>query len=244
MSQMEMVQGYVARQPRLAWRRWLLRGLIRSVGFGLVWQMDIRGRENIPDSGPVILIINHISFIDPVLCMGAVINRYVIPMSKAENMRNPATAPFLWWWGAYVINRGEIDRRALTSSIELLRSGQMILVAPEGTRQTDGLTRPKDGMTYIATRANAVIVPAALADAEDWLDRLKSLRRTHIKLHFGRPFRFKTGGRERIPREEMALMTDEAMYQLALALDNEKDRGVYRDLSKATTNYLEFVEPR
>lgn len=239
----ETIQEYVARQPRIAWRRWLLRGLIRSLGFGVVWKMDISGVENIPLTGPAILMMNHISFIDPVLCMGAVTSRYVVPMSKAENARNPAVAPFIWWWGAYVINRNIVDRHALTTSIELLRSGQLILIAPEGTRQKHGLNRPKEGLTYIATRSDAVIIPTALANAEDWFDRLKRFKRAHIRLNFGRPFRFKTGGRRRIPREELAAMTDEAMYQLALALETDEQRGVYRDVSQATTRYLEFIDP-
>lgn len=244
MSSSISVQEYVALQPKLAWRRKLMRGiLIRGLGFGVLWDVKITGTENIPDTGPGILMMNHISLLDPVLCMGAVMNRFVVPMTKVENMRNPILAPLINWWGAYSINRGEVDRRALTNSIELLKSGQLILMAPEGTRQRDGLAKPKDGLAYLATKADAVIIPAAISGAIGWQQKMQRLQRPHIQLNFGRPFRFKTDGGARVPREALAQMGEEAMYQLALTLKDESMRGVYSDIGKATTDYLDFITP-
>lgn len=241
MSTAASVQQYVEMQPRLVWRRRLLRSLIRTVLFRVICRVTVTGTENIPDSGRSILMMNHISLLDPILCMGAVTHRFVIPMTKIENVRNPVIAPFVWWWGSYSINRGEVDRKALTNSIELLKSGQLILIAPEGTRQVGGLAQPKDGLAYIATKADAVIIPTAIMGARDWLKDLKRLHRPKIHVNFGRPFRFKTDGRTRIPREELGAMTDEAMYQLALAVTDEHMRGIYSDLSKSKTDHLVFV---
>lgn len=243
MSLSESVQAYVERQPSLAWRRSLMRGFIRFLGFRILWKVTVTGEENIPDSGPAILMMNHISLLDPVLCMGAVMNRFVIPMSKIENMRNPLLSPFIRFWGAYAISRGEVDRRALTNSIELLKSGQLILIAPEGTRQPGGLARPKEGMAYIATKANAVIVPAAISGAKGWQSNLKRLKRTHINVNFGPPFRFNPPENTRAAREALPAMMEEAMYQLALAVTDPDGRGVYADTSQATTQYLSFLTP-
>jgi 1-acyl-sn-glycerol-3-phosphate acyltransferase len=234
------VQQFIEMQPRIAWRRHILRGLIRTVGFHLV-HLTVTGTENIPDTGPAILMMNHISALDPGLCMGAVTNRFVIPMTKIENTHNPLGAFMVWWWGSYTVNRGEIDRKALTNSIELCKSGQLILIAPEGTRQKNGLTHPKDGMVYVATKADAVIIPAAISGAMGWQEKWKNLQRPHINVNFGRAFKFKTQGRTRVPRDELAAMTDEAMYQLALAVTDETMRGVYSDVSKATARYIEFI---
>jgi 1-acyl-sn-glycerol-3-phosphate acyltransferase len=235
------VQEYIAMQPRLAWRRRLLRGLIRFLA-RLLTRTEFRGVDNIPDSGGTILMMNHISLLDPILCMGAVERRFVVPMTKIENVRNPLLAPFIRMWGAYSVHRGEIDRAALTNSIELIRSGQLILIAPEGTRQRYGLSRPKEGMTYVATKADAIIVPAAISGALHWQREFFTLQRPRIIVNFGRPFKFKTQGRARIPREELAAMTDEAMYQLANAVVDDTMRGVYSDLNKATTEHIEFVK--
>jgi 1-acyl-sn-glycerol-3-phosphate acyltransferase len=241
MSASISVQEFVAMQPKLAWRRKLVRNVIRGIGFGIVWDVTVTGTEHIPASGPAILMMNHISLLDPILCMGAVTHRFVIPMTKIENLRNPIFGPFVRLWGSYSVNRGEFDRMALVNSIELVKSGQLILVAPEGTRHIEGLSRPKDGLAYIATKSDAVIIPSAISGAVGWMDKMKRLQRPRIHVNFGRAFKFKTDGRNRVPREELSEMMDEAMYQLAMAVTDDTRRGVYSDLSKATTTHLEFL---
>lgn len=241
MSASASVQQYVARQPRLAWRRHIMRWLIRQLPFRMI-RLTVSGLENIPPSGPTILMINHISALDPGLCMGAVTHRFVIPMTKVENTYHLVGRLAVWWWGSYTVTRGEPDRKALLNSIELLKSGQLILIAPEGTRQQGGLAQPKDGLAYIATKADAVIVPTGISGAVGWKEKWKRLRRPNIQLNFGRAFKFNTDGQQRIPREVLAAMTEEAMYQLALAIVDPNLRGIYSDISKATARYLTFIE--
>lgn len=235
------VQQYAANQERYALRRKLMRGLIRSVGFNLFAKVTCSGEENIPAQSPTILMMNHISALDPVICMGAVTSRFVVPMTKIENVQNPILGVMVRWWGAYSINRGEVDRKALQNSIELLKSGQMILIAPEGHRHPEGMAEAKDGMTYIATKADAIILPTALSGGQNFKSSWKRLRRVQVHVNFGRTFRFKTNGRTRIPREELAQMTRESMYQLAIAQQDPALRGVYSDLDQATTETIEFL---
>lgn len=235
------VEEYVARQPSRAWRRKLMKRILKPIGFGLLWDMHITGIENIPPTGGTILMMNHIAAIDPVLCIGAVDHRFVIPMSKLENVQHPVKGFFLRWWDVYTIDRATVDRRALVQSVELLKNGQLILIAPEGTRHPEGLAEGKDGLAYVATKADAVVVPTALSYGQGWYDSFKRFRRHTISLNFGRPFRFNTAGRTRIPREELAQMTRESMYQLALAVQDESARGAYSDIQNATTDTLSFL---
>ncbi len=235
------VQEFVAAQPKFAWRRRILRRLIRIV-FPIIFKLEITGLENVPAEGSSLLMMNHITLLDPVLCMGAITSRFVIPMTKIENLENPLIAPFVRMWGSFSITRGEVDRKALMNSIELLKSGQLILIAPQGHRHPEGLSQPLDGFAYIATKADAVIIPAAISGAVGWVENLTHLKRTRIQVKFGRPFKFKTEGK-RVPREALTAMMDEAMYQLSMAVQDETRRGVYSDLSKASTQYLEFVQP-
>lgn len=235
------VQEYIAMQPRLTRRRKAMYAFFKWLAFSVLWKVRVTGAEQVPPDGPAMVIINHVSTIDPVLAIGAVTNRFVVPMSKVENMDHWLFRWFITNWGAFVVKRGEVDRKALQNSIELLKSGQLILLAPEGTRHPNGLTEAKDGMAYIATKANAVIIPMGLShEATTWLTKLKRLQQPHIRINIGRPFRFKVSG-DRVPREQLTAMTHEAMYQLAAALPDEHMRGVYSDLSKATTQYIEFV---
>ena len=235
-----LIKDYVARQPKVAWRRHLMKGLLKPIGFGLLWNMQITGYENIPQDGGTIIMMNHISAIDPILCIGAVDHRFVVPMSKVENADHPVKRFFMRWWDVYTVERDTVDRKALTQSVELLKNGQLILIAPEGTRHPAGLAPAHDGLTYIATKSNAIIVPSALSYAQGWYDSLKRYKRHTISLNFGRPFRLKTNGRSRVPRDELAQMTRESMYQLAIAVKDENARGVYSDIENATTETLDF----
>ena len=229
MSTSMTVEQYIAKQPDYDKRRRWLRPLLQRI-VHIIAKVEATGMENVPDNGNCMLMMNHISLLDPIVCTTEIQNRYVISMSKAENADNPIFKWFIDLWGGYFINRGEIDRKALTNTIELIKSGQLVLMAPEGTRHPEGLAPAKDGMAYVAAKADAIIIPATIAGAQDWLKRLKRLRRGYARVNFGRPFRFKTGGRKRIPRDELALMMQEAMYQLALAIPEEFEefRGAYR----------------
>ena len=146
-------------------------------------------------------------------------------------------------WGHYPIHRGEYDRKALMQTIALLQSEQLVLMAPEGTRHAGGLQPGKDGLAYIATKADAVIVPAAICGAEDWRQRLKRFRRAYAKVVFGAPFRFRRGKGKRIPRAVLSAMITEAMYRLALTIPDEYSylRGYYSDVENSSSEHLEFV---
>lgn len=235
----QYAQAYVARQSSLAWRRRALRFALRTLMY-TIGNTRVHGVENVPHEGAAILMMNHITALDPGVVIGAVTHRIVIPMTKAEAAKDWFMGPFVWWYGAFTVNRGEVDRRALAVSMALLRSGEVVLIAPEGTRTPSGLIEPKEGLVYVATKTNALIVPVAVSDAVDWKARLKRLRRANVTITFGKPFRFKTDGRTRIPREEMAQMTRESMYQLALTLPDPALRGAYSDVENATTETLVF----
>jgi len=137
------------------------------------------------------------------------------------------------------VRRGEVDRQAIRRSLEVLANGQALLMAPEGTRSGDGrLQKGHDGMTFIALRANAPILPMAIVGGEHFWANVSRLRRTSIKVVIGQVFRF-SSGQERFGRTVMGKMTEEGMYQLASLLPPER-RGVYSDLDLATEEYLTF----
>ncbi|MCU0482318.1 MAG: 1-acyl-sn-glycerol-3-phosphate acyltransferase [Anaerolineae bacterium] len=235
------IEEYIARQPAYTWRRFLLRAIIRTVGYTFLAKVSSTGKHHIPKQGGCILMMSHISAIDPVVCMGEITNRYVIPMTKIENTQSPILRFFVWWWGSYTINRETVDRRALETSIALLKAGNMILVAPEGTRHPEGMGEAKDGLAFIATKSDAIILPAAISDTNTFRTRWKNRNRALAQVSFGKPFKFKTDGRSHIPREELRLMTQEAMYQLAMIQPRPELRGIFSDINRATTTTLQFL---
>jgi len=200
--------------------------------------MEVKGLEHIPSEGAVILAISHTNFLDPVLMM-AVCLRPLEAVSKLENLRLLFFGPLIWLYGVISIRRGEVDREALSAAIELLRRGEVLLIAPEGTRSGVGrLQKGRGGLAYIAARAGALIVPVGIIGVEGFWRNLVRLRRTPVQMALGQPFRFAARGRQ-LDRRALAQMTDEAMYQLAATLPPER-RGRYADLEAATEEWLEF----
>ena len=236
------VDEFITQQAEYDRKRRILYPFIRAL-VPTFCKIDVKGLENVPRQGPASLMINHVSYLDPIAVTWSIPFRYVISLSKAENFRIPVISWFLKQWGNYPIHRGDYDRKALMQTIALMQSGQLVLMAPEGTRHPDGLLPAKDGLAYVATKADAVIVPTAICGANDWEQRLKSFRRACVHLVFGKPFRFRTDSRKRIPRDQLSLMSTEAMYQLAQTIpdDYARLRGFYSDIENASMNHIEFV---
>lgn len=225
---------------RLEPRRRVLRFFIRNIGFTMLAKVDsVEGVENVPARGPAILIINHINFIDPFAVINA-LPRNIVPMAKVEVYNYPIVGIFPRIYGVIPVQREEFDRRAIQGAMEVLRAGEIILVAPEAHRGPQ-LREGKEGVAYLATRANVPVVPVAIDGTIGFptLFFLPRWREPGAVVKFGRPFRYKTFG-QRAGREILRQMTDEAMYILASMLPEHR-RGVYADLSQATHETFEWV---
>ena len=221
---------------RLEGIRWFLRRLIKGIGFRFLVKLDgVEGVENFPMEGAAIVMINHIAFVDPVLVL-ACLPRNVVPLAKIEVYRVPIWGIFPRLWEVIVVRRGEVDRAALAKSLKVLEAGEVLLMAPEGTRNPT-LHQGKEGIAYLGWRTGATIVPVAVEGTRGFptLD-LRRWRQPGARVRIGRPFKFKAYD-SRPDRIQMRKMTDEAMYVLA-GMIPEAMRGVYSDLSLATMETL------
>jgi 1-acyl-sn-glycerol-3-phosphate acyltransferase len=220
--------------------RRVLRFLLRYVGFTLLAKVNrVEGQENIPESGPGILMINHIAFIDPIVVLH-VMKRDIVPMAKIEVYDYPVIGIFPHLWGVIPVRREEVDRRAIQQSLEVLRAGELVLVAPEGTRGP-ALKQGKEGIAYLASRSGTPIIPVAI-DGTIGFPALRftgAWRQPGACVRFGRPFRFRPEY-QRAGRDQLRLMTDEAMYVLSALLPLNR-RGYYSDLSSASQETIELV---
>jgi 1-acyl-sn-glycerol-3-phosphate acyltransferase len=220
-------------------RRRLLRFLLRTIGFTLLAKIDhVEGIEKVPSKGPAILMINHINFIDPFVVL-SVLPRNIVPMAKIEVYSYPVVGIFPRFYGVIPVQREQTDRRAIQGALEVLKAGEIILVAPEAHRGPQ-LRQGKEGIAYLATRSNVPIVPVAI-DGTIGFPAFRLSSRWHepgANVRFGDPFRFTSSQNgQRADREMLRLMTSEAMYILA-ALLPENRRGVYSDLSCATRDTI------
>ncbi|MBE0408713.1 MAG: 1-acyl-sn-glycerol-3-phosphate acyltransferase [Anaerolineales bacterium] len=238
----KMLHGSINRydHSRGELRRRFCRFLLREIGFKFLARVDsVEGWENVPKKGAAILIINHIGFIDPVM-MVHIVFRDIIPLAKAEVYKIPGWGIFPWLWGVIPVKREGVDRRAIQAALRVLEAGEIILVAPEGTRNPQ-MERAKEGAAYLASRSGASIIPVAIQGTIGFpsLPFLPRWNEPGVHVQFGRPFQFKSEF-NRAGREQLRLMADEAMYILATMLP-EHLRGFYRDLSKATQQTIEWL---
>jgi len=201
---------------------------------------EVDGLENLPEEGPLIGVQNHMISIDTVIGV-AFIDREIVGMSKVENYSNPLLSVLFRAYGTFPVKRGEVDRQALRTSLAVLKEGKVLMVAPEGTRsKTHTLQKGKDGLSYIAVKSGAPILPIAIWGQEEFWNQLRRLRRTRVRVVFGKPFALDPGV-GKLTREQLTQMTHEMMYRIAALLPAEY-RGCYSDLSAATEEYVRSVE--
>lgn len=167
-----------------------LLGRIARVTLGklipLIFRTKVTGAENIPEGG-AILSGNHVSYMDPVL-LWCISPRPVHFMAKRELWESRFIGwalPRLW---AFPVNRGEPDRTAIAAATDLLRSGELVGLFPEGSRAQEGstdLAEAHGGAAFIALRAGVPVVPMAFTGTERVWPRGKRfprLARTAIRI--------------------------------------------------------------
>jgi 1-acyl-sn-glycerol-3-phosphate acyltransferase len=234
--------GYIHQRWRS--KRRFLRFLLRTIAFTFLIKIDkVEGLENVPKDGPVVLFFNHIAFVDPIV-MVYVVPRYIVPLAKIEVYDYPFIGIFPRLWGVIPVRREEFDRRAIRQALDVLSAGEILLVAPEGTRN-DQLQPGKEGLAYLASRSGAPVVPVMLEGTPAFpaLRFFSSRwRNSGVHVRFGRAFRYKPD-LQRADRDQLQKMVKEAMYLLASMLPEHR-RGVYADLTKSSQDTLEILQDR
>jgi 1-acyl-sn-glycerol-3-phosphate acyltransferase len=191
----------------------------------------------IPHQGPLMIVTNHVNFADVPIFYTHLIPRSVTGFAKSENWKNPALGFLFSLGGAIPIRRGEVDRTAIVGALEVLRSGRILAIAPEGTRSGHGrLQKGRTGVAVLALDSNVPVWPVAHFGEEKFWHNFPRIRRTDFYFHVGAPFYVQVGD-ERITRAVRERITEEIMYRIAALLPPEY-RGYYSDLSKATSRYL------
>ncbi len=152
--------------------------------------LETRGVHHIPREGGVLLVSNHVSFLDPVI-IGSAASREIHFMARSNAFDIPGLGKLISVYNAYPVNRGAPDLKALRNTISLLKDGNAVLIFPEGTRSVDGtLGKARDGACFIAHRAGVPTIPVFHRGAERMLPRSSSrLRRAKLTVAFGAPLK-------------------------------------------------------
>ena len=211
---------------------------------GLLCRVDAAELERVPEQGPLILVGNHVNFLEVPVVYTRLRPRPMAVLVKAQSWAHPFLGLFFKIFGgrnAIPLRIGEADRQALQRGMAALEAGQILVVAPEGTRSGDGrLQQGHPGVVSLALHCGAPILPIAYHGSERFWHNLLRLRRTDFIIRVGHPFYLEPGS-VRVTREVRQQMADEIMYQMA-ALLPPAYRGAYANLEAGTEAFLRFPE--
>ena len=133
------------------------------------------GRENIPRKGAFVLISNHQSYLDPMLC-GGPIQRRVSFLARESLFKHWLFGRMIRSVGTIPVKLGEADISAMRKVIDVLKQGRGVCLFPEGTRSRNGKITPfKPGFGLLCRRGGAAVVPVVIDGAFDCWPRHKKL---------------------------------------------------------------------
>lgn len=138
--------------------------------FLLFYNYRIIGRENIPRGVAYIVCSNHVSAIDPIFVGISIPNRMYF-MAKVELFKNVLLRALLNGLGAFPIKRGEVDIKSIKTSLKLLKSGKVLALFPEGTRNRSDEVVAEPGIAMLAIKSKVPIIPIAIISSYKFFKR-------------------------------------------------------------------------
>lgn len=150
-------------RPSLTYR--LVSNLLVFPVFRGLFRGSTRGLDHVPAQGPLVVVANHGSHLDPPL-LGHALGRPVAFMAKAELFEVPILGAVIRACGAYPVRRGASDREAIRTATARLQEGWATGVFLDGTRQVDGrVNNPMAGAALLAARSGAPLLPVAIVNS-------------------------------------------------------------------------------
>ena len=218
----------------------IVNSVLRTL-FRLLCRLDVAELKGLPRSGPALLVMNHINFLEAPLVAAFIASPKLAALSKKENLSNPFYGYFAGLWNAIPIDRGGVDTESFKRCLAWIADDGILGLAPEGTRSGNGVLRQgKAGVAVLAQRAGVPIWPVAHFGTEDFWKNLKTFKRCPISFRVGQPYMIKSEiSMSKTVRQEVA---DEIMVSIA-SLMPERYRGPYVNNRFAEARHLQVLEP-
>ena len=209
---------------KLPWFYYVAKVLLRVL-FSLLTRREVKGKENVPSEGPVLVVANHLNFNDPPL-LGISLGREAIFMAKEELFRSRFVAYFVTGFGSFPVHRGKLDMKAMHQAEQVLADGRALVMFPEATRSKTARLQPAfPGSALLAMRSGVPVLPVGIAGTERIRGVTWILRRPHITVNIGRPF-YLPPLNGKLTKAELAEQTNFIMERIAELLPPQY-RGVY-----------------
>lgn len=208
----------------MPWFYYVCKGIIRML-IRILTRWQIKGKENVPRQGPLLVVSNHLHAWDPAV-LGIGLGRKVIFMAKEELFRSRLSAYFLGGLGSFPVHRGKLDRKAIRRSEQILANGLALAMFPEGSRSENAQLQPAlSGSALIASRSRVPLLPIGITGTEKIEGWSWILRRPRITVSIGQPF-YLPPAQSKFTRAELAEHTEFMMERIAELLPPQY-RGVY-----------------
>jgi 1-acyl-sn-glycerol-3-phosphate acyltransferase len=212
------------------WVYYFGRVVIRVLIFPFA-SWEVKGRENVPVKGPLVIVCNHIHLTDPPIVAASLPLKCVF-LGKEELFRDRWSRFWVGNFGAIPVSRGQVDREAIRRAEGWLQKGVSLIIFPEGSRSPIAQLQPAlPGAALFASRSGLDILPVSITGTEKLKDmRLKALlwclfHRPRITVTIGRKFKPELPD-GKPTKEQRAGLMNTIMSKIAALLPPEY-RGVY-----------------
>ena len=211
--------------------------------FKALWGYKVVGKSNFPEYGPVIVVANHQSELDPFIT-GSAVQRKVQWVSKKENFDIPLFKSIIKPYGTIALKRGESDTEAMAKIKAILANGDIIGIFPEGTRSETGeLGAFHKGAARLCLETGVPYVPIATKGANKIMPKGKRIweikLNAKIEVHIGKAV-YPEAGMTASP-ENAQILADQMFRDVKALLESEEPvfskHGAKRTFPKALNAY-------
>jgi len=194
----------------------------------VLFRIRVYGIENVPPSGALVLLSNHQSYLDPILC-GVFLKRQLCFLARESLFANRFFRALIKSLGAIPLRQGRADLAAVKTVVAELRRGKAVCLFPEGTRTEDGrIGRIKPGFGLLCRRGKAAVVPMVIDGAfECWPKHRKMFKTGPIWVCYGEP----------ISAEQAAEMGDEKLAEAVTERLRQMQAGLRTKRGKEPLSY-------
>ncbi len=208
----------------MPWFYYVGRLIVRTLLL-LFTRWQIKGRENIPSQGALLIVANHLHLADPPLLVVS-LSRKVVFMTKKELFHFRVIGYFVRGFGAFPVHRGQLDRKALRQVHQLFADGKALVMFPEGTRSKSvQLQHASSGAALVALRGGVPILPVGISGTEKIKGMFWMMHRPRITVNIGCPF-YLPPVNSPLTKVELSKFTTLIMEHIAELLPPQY-RGIY-----------------
>ncbi len=208
-----------------------LRGLSR-LAIALLTRTSVTGLENVPRTGPLLILGNHTSTIDPLLLLAFLPSETEFVGPGDFKLLFPGELAIRWYGLVRVRRSTQMERASLRLMTDLLKSGKILGLFPDGGTWEKPITDAKAGAAYLSMTTNTPILPVGIGGAYRAWDRIARLQRPRITVSFGPIMPPVQGSGQRAKRGEELDAATQAIMRRIYDLLPPADRARYDDLAR------------